>query len=164
MGRFYSHNIQLFRKYIKSKKFNYNYKFHFKDSNNYRILLEDLNNLQHNTLFYYHDYEEFIKNNYINNYNLTYNNINNLSNYNIFFYYYNFIEIIENNCIDNIEYNYTDNNNWSSKDTTHVSDYNTMILSNHSERDEIFLTHSKDRVISNIYINKKYFYQMEIIK
>ena len=67
----------------------------------------------------------------------------------IFFYYYNFMEIIE--------HDYTDNDNLSSKDTMSVPNYNTVILSNPSERDDILLTCSNNRVTSNISVRDKIF-------
>ena len=148
LGRFYSNNIRLFRKYLQPEIFYHNYyyfydndNFYFKNSKNYEIILEDLKYLQHNTLFYYKDYVEFLKNKHINNCDLTYNKIDKASNYNIFFYYYNFMEIIEYNCMVNIENKYTDHNNLSFKDNTHVSAYNNdRVISDRDAKIELILS------------------------
>lgn len=55
-----------------------------------------------------------------------------------------------------IEYIYKDNNNLSSKNTVSVPNYNTMFLSNPSERDDMILT-SNDRVTSNFSMRDKIF-------
>lgn len=178
LGRFYPNNVRLFRKHhqseisnnnehIKSEIFYNNDNFDFKNSNNCKILLEDFKNIQHNTSFYYDDYEDFLKDKYFNNCNLISDNVNKTSNYNIF-YYYNFVDIIECDFADNTEYDYTSNNKLNLKDTKHFSNYNTMILSNSSEKYEITSTCSNKRFASNISAGDKIFisnrdYKIELI-